>query len=175
MDKITLRKTIMKQRNKLSQEEVVKKSKSICEKILRLPEYKSSKVVYLYYPINNEVDLRLVAEDCVKTGKTMAFPKVIDGQIEFYVAKSEDDFEPGAYNIPEPKENVKAPKADLLLAPGVAFSTDAMRVGYGGGMYDRFLSQNSVHSIGVCYSFQVLTRVPTLAHDERLDEIIYDD
>ncbi len=175
MDKATLRKTIMKQRSELSQEEVQRRSKKICEKILRLPEYKSSKVVYLYYPINNEVDLRLVAKDCLEKGKTMAFPKVIDGQIEFFVASSEDDFEPGAYNIPEPKEDIKAPKADLLLAPGVAFSIDAMRVGYGGGMYDRFLSKNSVHTIGVCYSFQLLNRVPTLAHDERLDEIIYDE
>ena len=81
----------------------------------------------------------------------------------------------GKFSIPEPKSNEEAPSPDIIIVPGVAFSQDCMRIGYGGGFYDKFLSKNPVHSLGVCYKFQLLDRIPTTSHDERLDEIIFDD
>lgn len=175
MDKDTLRKKIIKERLSLTNQEILIKSRIICQKIINSAEYKSSKVVYMYYAVNNEVSLRMIYDDCSKSKKIMAFPKVVGDNIIFCVAESENDFQIGKYNIPEPKSNEKAPDADLILVPGVAFSKDCMRIGYGGGFYDRFLSDNTVHSIGVCYDFQVLDYIPTQSHDERMDEIICDE
>ena len=174
MDKETLRKTVIKQRLELTNQEILTKSRVICQKIINTAEYKSAKVVYMYYAVNNEVSLRMIYDDCRKNGKTMAFPKVIGDNIKFCVAQSEDDFEIGKFSIPEPKSSEEAPEPDLILVPGVAFSKDCMRIGYGGGFYDKFLSNQPVHSLGVCYDFQILDKIPTSAHDERLDEIISD-
>ena len=175
MDKDTLRKTIIKQRLEMSNQEILTKSRMICQKIINTPEYKLAKVVYMYYAVNNEVSLRMIYDDCKKYNKIMAFPKVVGDEIRFCVAESEDDFEIGKFSIPEPKSNEEAPAPDIIIVPGVAFSQDCMRIGYGGGFYDKFLSKNPVHSLGVCYKFQLLDRIPTTSHDERLDEIIFDD
>ena len=175
MDKQSLRKSIIAKRLELTSEEVCAKSNKVCNKIINMPEYKASKVVYLYYPVNNELDTTAIMEDCMKSGKVMAFPKVEDGEINFYIASDLDDFKPGKYNIPEPKGSELAPEPDIIIVPGVAFSNDGMRVGYGGGFYDRFLSNTSVHSIGACYSMQLLKYVPTMSHDQRLDEVVYDE
>ena len=175
MDKQSLRKSIIAKRLELSSDEVASKSNKVCAKVLKMPEYKASKVVYLYYPVNNELDVRPIMEDYIKAGKIMAFPKVENGDIYFYTVKSLDDFAPGKFNIPEPVGKELAPEPDMIIVPGVAFSNDGMRVGYGGGFYDRFLSNCHVHSVGVCYSLQLLTYVPSMSHDQRLDEIVYDE
>ena len=50
----------------------------------------------------------------------------------------------GAYGIPEPADGCQeadAPKA-LVITPGVGFSKDGNRIGYGAGYYDAFLRQN---------------------------------
>ena len=60
MDKDTLRKTVIKQRLELSNQEILAKSRAICQKIINTPEYKSAKVVYMYYAVNNEVSLRMI-------------------------------------------------------------------------------------------------------------------
>ena len=141
MDKETLRKTIIKQRLELTNQEILTKSRTICQKIISTPEYKSSKVVYMYYAVNNEVSLRMIYDDCKKNNKVMAFPKVVGDQIKFCVAETEDDFEIGKFSIPEPKSNEEAPAPDIILVPGVAFSQDCMRIGYGGGFYRWLFSE----------------------------------
>ena len=65
-----------------------------------------------------------------------------------------------------------APKGDLIIVPGVAFSKKGERLGYGGGFYDRFLEHHKVYTIGVAYDFQIMNSLPTEEHDRKLNEII---
>jgi len=61
---------------------------------------------------------------------------------------------------------------DVILVPGVAFSPGKVRLGYGGGFYDRFLAASDALKIGVAFSCQVLPELPAEAHDVRMDAII---
>ena len=124
--------------------------------------------------IQNEVDLSLVIRDALLADKTVAVPKVVNknGQMYFAAINKNDKFENGLYNIPEPSNTEIAPSADLILVPGVVFSTKGERIGQAGGFYDRYLRNSSCHSIGVAYDFQVFNEIPTELHDVPVNEII---
>ena len=63
---------------------------------------------------------------------------------------------------------------DVVVVPGLAFTTEGDRLGQGGGWYDRFLSQvrDDCATIGVTFSAQVVNELPLDSHDVRLDLII---
>ena len=170
---IELRKSMISKRKVMTVSECVTKSSIICDKIIANECYKKARVVYLYCSTNNEVDLDKVINDAYLKGKTVAFPKVEGKEMHFYCALSKDELKPGYFNILEPDTTYPAPKADLVIVPGTVFTKEGKRIGYGGGFYDRFLSQNKVYSIGVCYDFQIVDDLTTMPHDQVLDEVIF--
>lgn len=69
---------------------------------------------------------------------------------------------------------VSANELDALVVPLVAFDADGMRLGYGGGCYDRFLPAlaPTCKIVGIAYEEQRFERVPSDAHDHTLPYII---
>jgi 5-formyltetrahydrofolate cyclo-ligase len=68
-------------------------------------------------------------------------------------------------------------KIECILVPGLGFDREKNRLGYGKGYYDRFFSKLNKNSyfpqkIGVGFSEQFTSYIPTDAHDVPLDEII---
>ena len=80
----------------------------------------------------------------------------------------------GRFHIPEPPPGSERAedRAAPVLTPGLAFSEDGSRLGYGGGFYDRFFESEPRHQrIGVCYGFQVVRAMERNAHDRRMDRV----
>lgn len=171
-DKKQLRKELITKRKKMTDEEFSNKSLSICNRLLNNSQYLKSKVIYCYYSVNKEVDLLPFIKQALEDGKIIAFPKVKGQNMDFFEVKSLEELEPGYFDIPEPPETTPAPKGDLIIVPGVAFSKKGERLGYGGGFYDRFLEHHKVYTIGVAYDFQIMNSLPTEEHDMKLNEII---
>lgn len=64
------------------------------------------------------------------------------------------------------------PKA-LVITPGVGFSKDGSRVGYGAGYYDRFFAAEPDHmTVGICYEFQLFPAFETEKHDKKMAYIV---
>lgn len=168
-----IRKKIISMRKSMSIQDVNNKSNIICSRIMESEIYQKSSVVYLYSSINNEVILEQLISDCLKNNKTIAFPKVKGKEIDFFTVKNIESLIAGSYGILEPVSDVVAPKADLIIVPGVAFTLDKKRLGYGGGYYDRYLEKHSAYTIGVCYDFQILPNLPTEKYDKVLNDIIF--
>jgi 5-formyltetrahydrofolate cyclo-ligase len=63
---------------------------------------------------------------------------------------------------------------DLFLVPGIAFDMDGNRLGMGGGYFDRLLSHASFTATftGLAYDFQVVTHLPSEAHDIPVHEVV---
>lgn len=81
---------------------------------------------------------------------------------------------PGRWGIWEPTD--KAPllsdysRLDLVVVPGVAFSSDGKRLGRGKSFYDRFLPLvPRAAFVGVCYPCQVVEQIPADPWDIGMD------
>ena len=95
--------------------------------------------------------------------------------MDFYLYEGKDNIVAGAYGIPEPIGNKKLIPNDktLVVMPGVAFSRDGYRLGYGGGYYDTYLEKYPMcMKVAVCFREQLVEELPAREHDVKPDIII---
>lgn len=166
-----LRKKLLNIRKELSKLEVSNYSKNIINKIKNSQEFKDAKVIGLYYPIKNEVDLL----ELLKENKAYCFPRVLGDEMDFYLVNSLDDFHLGAFNVLEPNfdlKKIEKNEMDIIYIPCVGMSNKGYRIGYGKGYYDKYLKNYQNRKIAVCYNFQIVDESFEEEFDVRVDEII---
>ena len=69
---------------------------------------------------------------------------------------------------------------DLVLLPGLGFTSEGYRIGRGKGYYDRYLhkciqSSKPPITIGLSFREQIVSSIPTEVNDVKLDHVFYDD
>ena len=174
-EKKEIRKKIFKARKEHSDEWIQEKSRMITGKLTVLPEYQRAERIMAYADYNHEVITRYIIEQAWKDGKEVAVPKVFGKDMVFYKLTDFSQLESGYFGIPEPKEDGETVSWEdaMMVMPGVAFDVNCNRVGYGGGFYDKYLSENRyLCSVGVAYDFQIVENVPTEENDVPLDIIV---
>lgn len=160
----------------------------ISYKIMALEEYKNAECIFVYVDYNREVKTSTLINDALKVGKKVAVPKVYsvnvteDGKaskyMKFHYISSMDDLEEGFRGIREPKEELLLADMDsekaLMVMPMVAFDENKNRVGYGGGIYDKYLStHNVIKKIGVAYEEQKVDKIDDIdSYDIKPDMVI---
>ena len=72
--------------------------------------------------------------------------------------------------VPKSECQVRVP--DLVIVPGLAFSSKGERLGQGGGYYDRYLKEYKGIKIGICFSEQLNESIPADEHDIRVDYVV---
>ena len=118
---------------------------TITETVINHPLFLEATDIYCYANYNGETGTLAIMEEAWKLGKSVWFPRVEGGEMNFYLVEQKEDLRPGAYGILEPTGEYKADGYDgLLIMPGVAFDEECHRIGYGGGFYDRFDSMVTV-------------------------------
>lgn len=176
-----LRKQIFQRRDRLSGEEIREYSRQIARRLYGLPEYRESRVIMFFLSFRSEVDTRSMVEESLARGKEVLVPKALPDSRELIASRLLDcreDLAPGAYGIPEPKESalrvVDPLQIDLLIVPGVAFSEDGRRLGYGGGYYDRFFGRlrPEVPLLALAFELQIVPEVPVQPWDRPVDLIV---
>ncbi len=133
------------------------KDRLLFERIIRLPQYKKAHTVICYVSSAVEVDTRRLISYALTHGKRVAVPRCIPGTrlMEMYYIRSLEELKPGSYGILEPSQS--APKCrrwqgTLCIVPSFCVDLQGYRLGYGGGYYDRFLSQYTGASVAINYS-----------------------
>ena len=137
--------------------------------------YRKAADICIYMPINNEVDVKYIADGAWKEGKGVWLPKTIDGSIEFYRYEKDGTLISGTFGIQEPvsADKLTPDGSTLVIMPGAVFSEKHDRIGYGGGYYDRFLAKNpECRTMAVCYEFQIVPELPSEPHDIRPEVIV---
>lgn len=157
-EKKALRGILEQKRRIMTKEQVEEESAKIIAQIEQMSHFQDAKVILVYYPIHNEVDLRpLVAK--YKDQKTFLYPATHRHSMEVRMYAGEEDMKRGKFHVPEPQTPMYTGDIDLIIAPGVAFDHKCMRIGRGGGFYDKFLREyRNVFQIGVGYDFQLRKR-----------------
>ena len=121
--------------------------------------------VLLFFPVKGEPDILPLAQRLVENGKKIAFPisHTTTCTLEFKVVSDTDELVRGAYGIPEPPTGAKTltdTSRCACLVPALGFDRRGMRIGYGKGYYDRFLSCFEGVSVGIAFADFVTDRLP---------------
>lgn len=172
--KADIRRQMLALRKQMSLEEQRNKSRVIQKKVLACLEFQKAEWIFLYMDCKGEVQTKELLMQCLKQEKHVALPRVCSDEMDFYEVKSIKDVEPGYFGILEPtgKKKIEKPHG-FMLVPGVAFSKDGVRLGYGKGFYDRYLKRfPDLYTCAAAYAFQVADSLPFEEHDIKLKEII---
>ena len=174
--KSELRLIYKNKRKELSKTEAAEKSKAAQTEFLNSPIYKKAETVMLYYPIGNETDTSAIAERAFADKKRLIYPVTDEksGEITPYYVKENGKFHIGAFSVPEPEKNDAANlnDIDVVIVPGIAFSREGARIGFGKGCYDRFLGNINAVKVGLCYDFQICSGLNVEQHDVNMDFLV---
>ncbi|MEA3166962.1 MAG: 5-formyltetrahydrofolate cyclo-ligase [Thermoplasmata archaeon] len=136
------------------------------------PEWRAAATVLLYRNLPGEFSTVGLANGAWRAGKRVAMPRVTGpGRLALHEVRAWTDLRPGgAFGIHEPAVSlpiVEPAAIDLAIVPGVAWTRDGLRLGRGGGYYDRLVPALRL-AWGVGFDVQVMAGVPTEPHDARV-------
>ena len=157
-EKQNIRKTCIQRRNEIDSFSHQRISRIICDSLVELPLWEKADSLFVYAAKGNEIDLKPLIENAFEERKRVFFPKVFGNEMVFYQVQDFSQLSIGKFDIFEPTDGLNRWEADdiydriIMLVPGVAFSYEGQRIGYGKGYYDRYLSKHSnFYTIGICY------------------------
>lgn len=173
MEKKNLRKQFLDIRNKIERNS----AEAVFLAVKNNEFYRSAKKVFCYVSAGSEPDTFLLMEEILRAGKKLFVPKCLDkkGNMAAVEIKSLADLEVGTFGIlePEKKSGVDKKELDLCIVPGLSFDKEGFRLGYGGGYYDRFLENEEIYSIGLCFKECKAEKLPREEKDISVNEVVY--
>ena len=183
-EKTELRREMSARRKALSAEERKRASEAVCRRLaddgalaaaVVPPRGRGALAVYLASP--SEIDLSAFIGKMLRMGATVVSPRWNGETYELARLKGlASGLRRGPMGILEPEDAdiVDPSGVAAWIVPGLAFTPDGRRLGYGGGWYDRLLSSSSATSlkIGVAHDFQIVGDLPCEAHDVPVDRVV---
>lgn len=140
-------------------------------------ELHDARHICLYAPLPHEVNLMPLLTE--QPGRSYYFPLCLPGRkLSFHrVQDAASELVPGAMGIPAPLPHlprISPAEAELIIVPGVAFTREGKRLGYGGGYYDRYLPLLSPHArtLAPALPEQVYDDLPTESYDIPIDRVL---
>ncbi len=137
-----------------------------------------SGVIAGYIPIHSEIGIWPLMEALADAGHTLALPRIKrpGHPLTFHGFNIGDKLVRGPYGTKEPERTAPGISPDVVLLPLLAYARDGVRLGYGGGYYDRTLhtlrSHTKIFACGIAYSGQEVPTLPTDEHDQKLDGVL---
>jgi 5-formyltetrahydrofolate cyclo-ligase len=187
VSKSSIRKITLALREQLPPETHAAHSKAIADRLLQLPEYRQAGAVLGYMNFGTEFASEVWIQQVLADGKKLALPRVNHhtNQLDLYwVDDLENQLTAGLWGIREPivercERLNTLNEVEFALLPGVAFSRNGARLGYGGGFYDKLFARrgggNDAHRpmlAAAAFALQIVEHIPQEATDVKVGWII---
>jgi 5-formyltetrahydrofolate cyclo-ligase len=176
-EKTALRRELRALRRAIPPEEKKALDAILVEKALATDVYRGADLLLLYAPLADEPNLLALAAEAWRDGKEVAFPisHTDTHTLTFHTVTFLSELREGAYGIFEP--SYEAPMANitsktLCIVPALAFDRAGYRLGYGGGYYDRLLSDFGGHTLGLFYHAFLKNDLPRGEYDRAIELLI---
>ena len=175
--KSELRKQVLQEMKALPREQKQFIDQALTERLLQHPFYQEAKVIATYISFPHEFQTQELIEQALKDGKKVLIPKTYSKGRMDSVVYDPQQLVKTSFGLLEPQgdlEVVDASQIDLIHVPGLAFTTEGYRIGYGGGYYDRYLEHFSGHTLSTVYPCQIQDFSPE-NHDIPVQEVLIDE
>jgi 5-formyltetrahydrofolate cyclo-ligase len=137
----------------------------------------------LYHPVHNEVSPKIFIKYFETKNITLSLPVVdtLSNSITFKEWFYKEELTKGPLGNMEPLKSKKNIFPQIMVVPLLMFDKSLLRLGYGGGFYDKSINKHKKYfkkkekpfiTIGLAHSSQEIDFLPHESHDMRLDFIV---
>jgi 5-formyltetrahydrofolate cyclo-ligase len=145
--------------------------------LAELEEYAAASTVLAYAGFGDEPDTDPLHARVGADGKTLLLPRVEGDELVAVAVAPGVPFQRSSWGVLEPLgPAVDVAAIDLVIVPGLAFTMVGDRLGYGRGVYDRFLATlpDRTVTVGACFVELIVDALPVEPHDRRMHRIVTD-
>ncbi|WP_145868752.1 5-formyltetrahydrofolate cyclo-ligase [Streptomyces capillispiralis] len=185
-DKRALRRDILTVRNGLTADDVREFAAALARQALALPELATARTVAAYVSVGSEPGTLALLDTLRARGVRVLLPALLpDNDLDWGDYTGPDSLarvrHGGRMALFEPAGERLGPEAvteaDVVLLPGLAVDARGMRLGRGGGSYDRVLARlerAGAHPalVVLLYAPEVVERVPEEPHDRPVHAVV---
>lgn len=177
--KLALRDQLVTARGRLPLAELAERSRAVADLLLADPAVRRAATVAAYVSVGREPGTGALLEGLAAAGKRIILPLLLpDNDLDWATYTGSDTLVPAGRGLLEPvspplgKDAVAT--ADAVIVPGLAVDRSGLRLGRGGGSYDRVLGRVPVGTFTcvVLNDDEVLDAVPAAPHDRRVTAVV---
>ncbi|HEY7016782.1 MAG TPA: 5-formyltetrahydrofolate cyclo-ligase [Streptosporangiaceae bacterium] len=176
--KIALRRVVAGRRAEMAEAERTAAGRALRDAILSLPEAQMAGTVAAYISIGTEPETRGLVYAFWKRGTYVLLPLLRDDyDLDWASYEGPDSLAAGPRGLLQPTEPGRGvaaiTSADLVIVPALAVDRGGLRLGRGGGSYDRALARvgAAVPTVALIYDHELLDEVPAAPHDQRVSMV----
>lgn len=165
--------------SRFSKEELEKRSLTIASFVFETSWWQKATVIGITISQPFEINTSFIINRAWKEQKVVAVPKCYpkdNHRMEFFQITDYNQLEKGYANIMEPDVHktsvIKKEAIDLLFVPGLLFDQDGYRIGFGGGYYDRYLSNFKQTTISLANTEQLVKMLPKEPYDLPVEHLV---
>ncbi|MGW7432029.1 5-formyltetrahydrofolate cyclo-ligase [Streptomyces sp. NPDC054861] len=180
--KIDLRRRLLAARALLSRQDTDAAAERLARGALELAEMAGASTVAAYVSVGREPGTRALLDVLRARGVRVLLPVLLpDNDLDWAVYEGADGLAKAGRGLLEPTGPRLGPEAvcgaDVVLLPGLAVDERGMRLGRGGGSYDRVLARlvragADPALVVLLYADEVVARVPEEPHDHPVHAVV---
>jgi len=155
------------------------RARAVAEQLLASPEVRRAATVAAYVSVGREPGTGPLLAGLVAAGKRVILPLLQpDNDLDWAVYRGPDSLLPARRGLLEPAGTALGPDAigtaDCVIVPGLAVDRSGLRMGRGGGSYDRALGRVPVGTFTcvVLHASEVRDEVPADPHDRQVTAVV---
>ncbi|KUH38997.1 5-formyltetrahydrofolate cyclo-ligase [Streptomyces kanasensis] len=177
-----MRRQLLAARTLLTTEDVRLAAAELADAALKLPELARAGTVAAYVSVGREPGTRALLDALRARGVRVLLPVLMaDNDLDWAVYEGPDGLVRARLGLLEPSGPRLGPDAvvtaDAVLLPGLAVDARGMRLGRGGGSYDRVLARLAGAGadpalVVLLYAHEVVARVPEEPHDHPVHAVV---
>lgn len=177
--KLALRDQLLTARGRLPVAVLAERAHQIAERILATPEVRRAATVALYVSVGREPGTGVLLDALHAGGTRVILPLLQpDNDLDWAPYAGPDSLASARRGLMEPVTEPlgfdAVATADAVLVPGLAVDRSGLRMGRGGGSYDRVLARVPVGTFTcvVLNDDEILDAVPAGPHDRRVTAVV---
>ncbi|MFB8209265.1 5-formyltetrahydrofolate cyclo-ligase [Streptomyces sp. NPDC056010] len=180
--KAVLRRELLAARRLLTDQDAERAASVLARHALALPELSGARTVAAYVSVGREPGTRALLDALRARGVRVLLPVLLaDNDLDWAAYEGAEALAKAGRGLLEPTGERLGPdavlEADAVLLPGLAVDARGMRLGRGGGSYDRVLARLTAAGatpalIVLLYANEVTAHVPAEPHDFPVDAVV---
>ncbi|GAA2715298.1 MULTISPECIES: 5-formyltetrahydrofolate cyclo-ligase [Streptomyces] len=180
--KAGLRRALLAARATLTSDDVREREAELARRALALPELARARTVAAYVSVGTEPGTRALLDALRARGTRVLLPVLLpDNDLDWAPYRGAGHLVRAAKGLLEPDGERLGPqavtRADAVLLPGLAVDERGLRLGRGGGSYDRVLARldragADPARVVLLYDDEVVAQVPMEPHDHPVHAVV---